>query len=50
MTWSDLIRPPRLQHSETDAGKQRNATWLELFYISPSSSWSVSLRPGCATT
>jgi low temperature requirement protein LtrA len=31
-TWSDLIRPPRLQHSETDAGKQRTATWLELFF------------------
>jgi low temperature requirement protein LtrA len=32
MPWSDLIRPPRLQHSETDAGKQRTATWLELFF------------------
>jgi low temperature requirement protein LtrA len=32
MTWSDLIRPPRLQHSETDTGKQRTATWLELFF------------------
>jgi low temperature requirement protein LtrA len=32
MAWSDLIRPPRLQHSETDAGKQRTATWLELFF------------------
>jgi low temperature requirement protein LtrA len=32
MTWSDLVRPPRLQHSETDAGKQRTATWLELFF------------------
>ena len=32
MTWSDLIRPPRLQHSETDAGRQRTATWLELFF------------------
>jgi low temperature requirement protein LtrA len=32
ITWSDLIRPPRLQHSETDAGKQRTATWLELFF------------------
>ena len=32
MTWSELIRPPRLQHSETDAGKQRTATWLELFF------------------
>src|SRR5918999_1489719 len=32
MTWSALIRPPRLQHSETDAGKQRTATWLELFF------------------
>jgi hypothetical protein len=32
MTWSGLIRPPRLQHSETDAGTQRTATWLELFF------------------
>jgi low temperature requirement protein LtrA len=32
MTWSDLVRPPRLQHSETDASKQRTATWLELFF------------------
>ena len=32
MTWSELIRPPQLQHSETDAGKQRTATWLELFF------------------
>jgi hypothetical protein len=32
MTWSELIRPPRLQHSETDKGKQRTATWLELFF------------------
>jgi low temperature requirement protein LtrA len=32
MTWSDLVRPPRLQNSETDAGKQRTATWLELFF------------------
>jgi low temperature requirement protein LtrA len=32
MAWSDLIRPPRLQHSETEAGKQRTATWLELFF------------------
>jgi low temperature requirement protein LtrA len=32
MTWSELIRPPRLQHTETDAGKQRTATWLELFF------------------
>jgi hypothetical protein len=31
-TWSELIRPPRLQRSETDAGKQRTATWLELFF------------------
>ena len=31
-TWSDLIRPPRLQHSETDTRKQRTATWLELFF------------------
>jgi hypothetical protein len=27
MTWSELIRPPRLQHSETDKGKQRTAAW-----------------------
>ncbi len=32
MAWSDLVRPPRLQHSETDAGKQRTASWLELFF------------------
>ena len=32
MTWSELIRPPRLQHSETDESKQRTATWLELFF------------------
>jgi low temperature requirement protein LtrA len=32
MTWSGLIRPPRLQHSETDTGTQRTATWLELFF------------------
>jgi low temperature requirement protein LtrA len=32
VTWSDLVRPPRLQHSETDAGQQRTATWLELFF------------------
>ena len=32
MTWSELIRPPQLQHSEADAGKQRTATWLELFF------------------
>jgi low temperature requirement protein LtrA len=32
MRWSDLIRPPRLQHSETDTGQQRTATWLELFF------------------
>ena len=32
MTWSDLIRPPRLQHSQNDADKQRTATWLELFF------------------
>jgi low temperature requirement protein LtrA len=32
MTWSDLIRPPQLQHSQNDADKQRTATWLELFF------------------
>jgi low temperature requirement protein LtrA len=32
MVWSDLVRPPRLQHSGTDAGKQRTASWLELFF------------------
>ena len=30
MTLSELIRPPRLQHSETDEGKQRTASWLEV--------------------
>jgi hypothetical protein len=32
VAWSGLIRPPQLQHSETDAGTQRTATWLELFF------------------
>ena len=32
MAWSGLIRPPQLQHSDTDAGTQRTATWLELFF------------------
>jgi low temperature requirement protein LtrA len=32
MVWSDLVRPPRLQHSETDTAKQRTASWLELFF------------------
>ena len=32
MALSGLIRPPQLQHSETDAGTQRTATWLELFF------------------
>jgi low temperature requirement protein LtrA len=32
VTWSDLVRPPRLQDGETDAGQQRTATWLELFF------------------
>ena len=32
VTWSDLVRPPRLQDSDTDAGQQRTATWLELFF------------------
>jgi low temperature requirement protein LtrA len=32
MAWSGLIHPPQLQHSETNAGTQRTATWLELFF------------------
>jgi low temperature requirement protein LtrA len=32
MAWSELVRPPRLLQSETDAGKQRTASWLELFF------------------
>jgi low temperature requirement protein LtrA len=32
LAWSGLIRPPQLQHSDTDAGTQRTATWLELFF------------------
>jgi Bacterial low temperature requirement A protein (LtrA) len=32
MALSGLIRPPLLQHSETDSGTQRTATWLELFF------------------
>ena len=32
MAWLGLIRPPQLQHSDTDAGTQRTATWLELFF------------------
>jgi low temperature requirement protein LtrA len=32
VVWSGLIRPPQLQHSDTDAGTQRTATWLELFF------------------
>jgi hypothetical protein len=32
VAWSGLIRPPQLQHSDTDAGIQRTATWLELFF------------------
>jgi low temperature requirement protein LtrA len=32
VAWSGLIRPPQLQHSDTDAGTQRTATWLELFF------------------
>jgi hypothetical protein len=27
-----LIHPPQLQHSDTDAGTQRTATWLKLFF------------------
>jgi low temperature requirement protein LtrA len=32
VAWSGLIHPPQLQHSQTDAGTQRTATWLELFF------------------
>jgi len=32
MTWSGLIHPPRLQHSDTETGQQRNASRLELFF------------------
>jgi low temperature requirement protein LtrA len=32
VAWSGLIRPPQLQHSDTDAGTQRTASWLELFF------------------
>jgi low temperature requirement protein LtrA len=32
VVWSGLIRPPQLQNSDTDAGTQRTATWLELFF------------------
>src|SRR5215211_3095480 len=31
MTWPGLIHPPRLQHSDTETGQQRNASRLELF-------------------
>jgi low temperature requirement protein LtrA len=30
--WSGLIRPPQLQHTDTDSGDERTATWLELFF------------------
>jgi low temperature requirement protein LtrA len=30
--WSGLIRPPQLQHTDTDSGNERTATWLELFF------------------
>jgi low temperature requirement protein LtrA len=32
VAWSGLIRPPQLQHSDSDAGTQRTASWLELFF------------------
>ena len=32
VTWSGLIRPPQLQHSDTVGGTHRTATWLELFF------------------
>jgi low temperature requirement protein LtrA len=32
MTWPKLIHPPRLQHSDTETGQQRNASRLELFF------------------
>jgi low temperature requirement protein LtrA len=32
MTWPELIHPPRLQHSDTQTGQQRNASRLELFF------------------
>ena len=32
MKWSGLIRPPQLQHTDTDSGDERTATWLELFF------------------
>ena len=32
MKWSGLIRPPQLQHTDTDSGNERTATWLELFF------------------
>jgi low temperature requirement protein LtrA len=30
--WSGLIRPPQQQHTDTDSGDERTATWLELFF------------------
>ena len=32
MTLPELIHPPRLQHSDTETGQQRNASRLELFF------------------
>ena len=32
MTWPGLVQPPRLQHSDTETGQQRNASRLELFF------------------
>ena len=32
MTWPGLIQPPRLQHSDTETGQQRNASRLELVF------------------
>jgi low temperature requirement protein LtrA len=30
--WSELLRPPQLQYTDTDSGDERTATWLELFF------------------
>lgn len=27
-----LVRPPQPQHTDTDSGDERTATWLELFF------------------
>ena len=32
MKWSGLIRPPQLQHTDTDSGDERTATLLELIF------------------